>query len=149
MFAHGYDPTSLSVVAIYSAPLTADDYECSITSAQEMTRDCQRTPTSKARVIVVVEAHEPLPGSVRRRMAAADKGIPLCDFAFVTRSVLARAAMNAFFWLSPERNGRRRKVFESFEDARQWLVDEGASGALLDQLHLDARGQLAAVPSER
>jgi hypothetical protein len=75
-------------------------------------------------------------------LAEADKQMPLCDFAFVTQSAVARAAMTAFNWISPEREGRRRKVFARFEDARTWLVAGGARESLIDLLHSHARAEL-------
>lgn len=143
MFVQAYDAESLVKVAIYAGMMTAEDYERSIALAWEMTRDAQREPTLKARIVVIVETSEQPPATVRRKLADADKAMPSCDFAFVTRSVLARAAMTTFYWLSPDRRHRRRKVFESFDEARDWLVTEGASDGQLDALHRQARRELA------
>ena len=81
---------------------------------------------------------------MRRRIAEADAGMRRCDFAFVTRSSGARAAMTAIGWLSPEGPGHRRKVFASYEEARRWLASGGARESQLDMLHARARSQQSA-----
>jgi hypothetical protein len=149
VFVEAYDADSLAKVAIYAGSVNPEEYERSVDLAWSMARDAQREPGSKARIIVIVETDEQPSASIRKRLAEADKTMPHCDFAFVTRSLLARAAMTTFYWLSPERKGRRRKVFDSFEEAREWLVAEGAREVVLDALHQRARSELAAQVAKK
>lgn len=142
MFVQAYDADSLMKVAIYSGHVSPSEFERSVRCAQEMTRDTLRRPTSLARVVVIVETAEVPPARVRRDLAKADEQMPLCDFAFVTESPVARAAMTVFNWISPEREGRRRRVFARFDEARSWLVAGGARESLIDMLHSRARAEL-------
>jgi hypothetical protein len=143
MFTQAYDRKELIKVAIYTGRVTDDEYERTIVAAWEMTRDTQQRPDAVARIVLVVETDERPSAEVRRRIAEADAGMPRCEFAMVTRSVLARAAMTAIGWLSPERPGRSRRFFSTYEEARAWLVSGGVNERMLDILHAQARRQLS------
>ena len=146
MFVQVYDSASLIKVAIYTGHVTDEEHERAVARSWDMTHDAQRRPTVTARVIVVVETDEQPSPQVRKRLAEADSALPRCDFAFVSQSMLARAAMTAIGWLSPEREGRRRKVFSTFEEARTWLVDCGARESQLDMLYGHARAEVNGEP---
>jgi hypothetical protein len=146
VFVQVYDSTSLIKVAIYAGHVTDEEHERAVTRSWEMTHDAQRRPMVTARVIVIVETDEQPSPRVRKRLAEADSALPRCDFAFVSQSLMARAAMTAIAWLSPEREGRRRKVFSSFEEARAWLVEGGARETQLDLLYGHARAELNGEP---
>src|SRR6185436_18750672 len=115
LFVQVYDASALIKIAIYAGHVTVEEHERSIALAQAMAKDAQRRPQTTARIVVIVESNEQPGAGVRRRLAAADNTIPRYDFAFVSRSLLARAANTAIGWLSPERAGCRRGVFETFE----------------------------------
>ena len=146
MFVQVYDSSSLIKVALYAGHVTDEEHERAVTLAWDMARDAERRPKVTARVIVVVETDEQPSPSVRKRLAEADSALPCCDFAFVSQSLRARAAMTAIAWLSPEREGRRRKVFATFEEARAWLVEGGARESQLDLLYGHARAELNGEP---
>jgi hypothetical protein len=146
VFVQVYDSTSLIKVAIYAGHVTDEEHERAVTRSWEMTHDAQRRPMVTARVIVIVETDEQPSPRVRKRLAEADHALPRCDFAFVSRSLMARAAMTAIAWLSPEREGKRRRVFSTFEEARAWLVDGGARETQLDLLYGHARSELNGEP---
>ena len=146
MFVQVYDSASLIKVAIYTGHITDEEHDRAVTRAWDMARDAQRRPMVTARVIVVVETDEQPSPRVRQRLAEADSALPRCDFAFVSRSLMARAAMTAIAWLSPEREGRRRKVFSTFEEARDWLVEGGARESQLDLLYGHTRAELSGGP---
>src|SRR5262245_59026285 len=131
MFVQAYDADSLIKVAIYAGHVSLVEYERSVAFALEMTKDTLLRPAVMARVVVIVETTEVPPARILKELAEADKQMPRCDFAFVTQSPFARAAMTAFNWISPERVGRRRRVFARFEEARSWLVAGGARESLL------------------
>jgi len=142
MFVQAYDADSLVKVAIYAGHISSSEYERSVACALEMARDTLQRPTAMARVLVIVETPEVPPARFRRDLAEADKQMPRCDFAFVTQSAVARAAMTVFNWISPEREGRRRQVFSRFDEARTWLVAGGARESLIDLLYSRARAEL-------
>jgi hypothetical protein len=146
VFVQVYDSTSLIKVALYAGHVTDEEHERAVTLAWDMAHDAQRRPTVTARVIVVVETDEQPSPRVRKSLAEADTALPCCDFAFVSQSLMARAAMTAIAWLSPEREGRRRKVFSTFEEARSWLVEGGARESQLDLLYGHARAELRGEP---
>jgi len=146
VFVQVYDSSSLIKVALYAGHVTDEEHERAVTLAWDMAQDAQRRPTVTARVIVVVETDEQPSPRVRQRLAEADTALPFCDFAFVTQSLMARAAMTAIGWLSPEREGRRRRVFSTFEEARAWLVEGGARESQLDLLYGHARAELNGEP---
>jgi len=146
VFVQVYDSASLIKVAIYTGHVTDEEHDRAVTRSWDMTRDAQRRPMVTARVIVVVETDEQPAPRVRKRLAEADSALPRCDFAFVSRSLMARAAMTAIAWLSPEREGKRRKVFSTFEEARDWLVEGGARESQLDLLYGHARAELSGGP---
>jgi hypothetical protein len=146
VFVQVYDSSSLIKVALYAGHVTDEEHERAVTLAWDMAQDAQRRPTVTARVIVVVETDEQPSPQVRKRLAEADTALPSCDFAFVTQSLMARAAMTAIAWLSPEREGRRRRVFSTFEEARAWLVEGGARESQLDLLYGHVRAELNGEP---
>jgi hypothetical protein len=148
LFVQVYDASALMKLAIYAGHVTVDEHERSIVLAQQMAKDAQRRPQTTARIVVIVESNEQPAAGVRRRLAEADNQIPRYDFAFVSRSLMARAANTAIGWLSPARAGCRRGVFETFEQARAWLVAAGAPESQLAAMYAQARSQQAIEPSD-